>query len=252
MSDKSTTQGQEKKKTKNPFLALLVMGLRFYRKAFSTSEINHIIDCAVKIQGIVYEQGFKALEIKNRVTAIILKLPALLIIVTSVYFKLIHGGYLENEIKKIKNGFKYLFTEYNWYEFNSDEVLDLVLPTDGFFENILSALIVIHVIMAINYLAIKFVTKKHPLIAESEKLKNIFIKKGWAEEDSKHFLITRAGILAEIPKTSSKTVISDTVLWRDLDRDPKEPEECPHDRKVIFIGNGFKLKKVAFELVKDK
>jgi hypothetical protein len=237
------------KEKENKSLKVKVLGmiLKGYASCFKSSGLAHVSKCADKCFEITKEKGFLTLKAKSNRLILLLKLPALIMCAMIVYFKLLEGDYLLNEITRIKLGIIGLSNISTDMDKNK-LLIDALFPDTRFISNLVSTFMAIHVVLVLNFIGIKIIEGFHPLIKKSKEIKELFVAKGWALETSEYFLYSKTGILAEIPKVEAKTVINDGILWRDLDRVPKDPVECPKDRKVIFIGNGFKLKKVEFKV----
>lgn len=226
-----------------------VLGIVFsaYKSCFKAEGLAHVAKCAAKCLEITGEKGFAGLQRKSSRLIQLLRIPAISLCALIVYLKLIEGDYLFIELGKIQDGLAGLSAFSGDMDANK-ELLDKVIPNANFISNLISTFTSVHTVLLFNFIAIKITEGLHPYIKKSRHIKEVFVSKGWSEEKSEYFLFTKTGILVEIPKAEGKTVLNDGIFWRDLDRTPKEPIECQSNRKIMFIGNGFKLSKVEFKV----
>lgn len=241
--------GTEIKDSDKKSIKLRILGfiLKGYASCFRARGLAHIVKCSSKCFEITKETGFITLRTKALILIYILRIPAILMSTLIIYFKLLEGDYLFVELGIIKSGFAGL-AKFSTDMDENKKLIDALIPNERFISNLVSTYLAIHVVLLMNFIGIKLIEGFHPLIKMSRKIKEIFVSKGWSLEESEHFLYAKTGILVEIPKAEGKTIVNDGILWRDLDRIPKDPIECPRDRKVVFIGNGFKLSKVEFKV----
>lgn len=239
------TNNVDSKKNKGMFFKAI---LSFFYRSIFIPEMGHLTDMLDKALSITNDESFIGIRRKSKALhflVFILTVTMTSVVVYSFYFdskvisdelmRLSKIGVLVLDSLKVGNIDKAQF------------IIENIKLSPKAVNHFISSSVLILSVHTISFCASRAIVVLNPLIRKSNEMREAFIKRGWSTEKDTYFLVCKAGILCQPSVANGDAIVADTLFWRNLNRIPREPLECATNRTIIFIGNGFELKKMEFK-----